>query len=369
MLIFALPTYAQTIDNPDLWGDVEPTAVPNPATIAVTGWSYAAGGQPADVASPYAPIDCANLLLPSANGGHFAHALGLDPVASYRNEAISTTVTGLVPDRGYRVRFEAAIVRHYGQSTGRWMVTLGAESKTAPVLALPGNPAQQAWVSQSVDFTAAAAIAALRFEALSDNNGVTVSPELDGSGACAYASVPSVAGLLVDGIEIIPDTDGDGFFDDEDPCPDQPGPDTDADGIGDRIEFESGTDACNADTDGDGLDDGDELERGTDPLTDDTDRDGLSDGPEVDSGCDPLVADTDGDGLSDADELALGRSCVDPYDDVLTGTTIADTAVETGDTGAKYSIRWSGGCAQTPSGLGAVGVLAWLAVARRSRRR
>jgi hypothetical protein len=101
-------------------------------------------------------------------------------------------------------------------------------------------------------------------------------------------------------------------------------PDTDADGLRDAVEDDTGvfldlghtgTDPLDFDTDGDGVGDGDELARSLDPHNADTDDDGLQDGVETDTGLfvdatstgtDPLVADTDGDAVEDGAEVAAG---------------------------------------------------------------
>ena len=82
-------------------------------------------------------------------------------------------------------------------------------------------------------------------------------------------------------------------------------PDTDGDGLSDRLERQLGTDPNNPDTDGDGLTDGQEyITFKTDPVKADTDGDGLSDGDEVRKyKTNPLKPDTDGDGLSDGEEI------------------------------------------------------------------
>ena len=131
-----------------------------------------------------------------------------------------------------------------------------------------------------------------------------------------------------------PDSDGDGLPDrleariGTDPA----NPDTDGDGISDGAELNAGTNprVSNADTDGDGFTDGQELAAGSDPANPasvpgrpaapapangaapaagdnaDADQDGLPDSREAELGTDPNNADTDGDGLSDGAEVGLG---------------------------------------------------------------
>ncbi|MEE2960902.1 MAG: hypothetical protein VYA34_09165 [Myxococcota bacterium] len=90
--------------------------------------------------------------------------------------------------------------------------------------------------------------------------------------------------------------------------------DYDNDGLPNVIEFNGGTEPCQADTDGDGLCDGSvlvsdcvgtEVGAKTQPTNPDSDGDGLSDGVEMtdDGNClDPNKSDTDGDGWKDGEE-------------------------------------------------------------------
>ena len=98
-------------------------------------------------------------------------------------------------------------------------------------------------------------------------------------------------------------------------------PDTDGDGLADRVERDiHGTDPYAADSDGDGADDGAEIAAGTDPLNTDSDGDGLSDGFEIAHGLDPVSAgdellDLDGDGLTNAEEQELETDPTNPDSD------------------------------------------------------
>ena len=107
--------------------------------------------------------------------------------------------------------------------------------------------------------------------------------------------------LLLHGVDIDRDSDGDGLTDANETTIHGTNPavaDSDSDGLsdGDEVLNES-TDPLNPDSDGDGLLDGTEVNiNGTDPLDDDSDDDGLSDGAEVNvHQSDPLVADPDAD--------------------------------------------------------------------------
>lgn len=105
-----------------------------------------------------------------------------------------------------------------------------------------------------------------------------------------------------------------------------PGIDLDTDGLTNQQEFRLGTNPKIPDTDADGLLDGVEsntgtwlsaANTGTDPLNPDTDGDGLLDGVETktgiyinasNTGTDPFKTDTDSDGLGDAREISLGTN-------------------------------------------------------------
>ncbi len=98
--------------------------------------------------------------------------------------------------------------------------------------------------------------------------------------------------------------------------------DADEDGLSNLAEFLAGTQPRNEDTDADGLQDGAETDTGTyvgpedagtDPLTADTDGDGLLDGAEVQQfGTSPLDKDSDDDGYGDGYEV---RYATNPADD------------------------------------------------------
>jgi hypothetical protein len=136
-------------------------------------------------------------------------------------------------------------------------------------------------------------------------------PAADPDGAVPSAGIPTVAD------DPGTDTDGDGLTDaQEAQVGSDPGViDTDADGIDDFSEVDTfGTDPLNIDTDGDDLADGDEQYIfSTDPLNADSDGDGLTDGDEVLTyGTDPFNPDSDGDGSSDAAEVEAGTDPLDP---------------------------------------------------------
>lgn len=100
-------------------------------------------------------------------------------------------------------------------------------------------------------------------------------------------------------------------------------PDTDADGLADAVETntgvflsvaDTGTDPNDPDTDDDGLADGAEVNTyGTNPLQTDTDGDGMPDKWEIDNGFNPLSAadaalDADSDGLTNLREFQSGTN-------------------------------------------------------------
>ncbi|MED5584898.1 MAG: PA14 domain-containing protein, partial [Verrucomicrobiota bacterium] len=108
--------------------------------------------------------------------------------------------------------------------------------------------------------------------------------------------------------------------------------DFDEDTLTDFDEFENGTDPTEEDTDADGLEDGVETntgsfvsvsDTGTDPLKADTDSDGLNDGAEVFThDTNPHIADGDGDGFSDGVEVNAGT---DPNnEDSVPGLVVVD---------------------------------------------
>jgi hypothetical protein len=96
------------------------------------------------------------------------------------------------------------------------------------------------------------------------------------------------------------------------------GPDTDGDGVTDRVEAGLGLSVARNDTDGDGLADGIEMyELGTDPHDADTDDDLLGDGAEVAAGTSPVMADTDGDTLDDPQEVQTSPLLPDTDKDLI----------------------------------------------------
>ena len=118
----------------------------------------------------------------------------------------------------------------------------------------------------------------------------------------------------LNGIQIIdaPDTDGDGISDrlelkyglNPNDASDAAG-DLDSDGLTNLQEAQLGLLLDVADWDQDGLLDGDEVAFGSDPWTPDADGDGLLDGDEFAVGSDPRNQDTDGDGYTDDYEFMV----------------------------------------------------------------
>lgn len=295
------------VPNPGLDGTA-PTEVPN--DLEALSWTFLG----TDLAAAGVPIDCDDTVLTaSPDGGTFAHA-----VAYYDNvdgvdvhHALRTEVSELQPGVRYKVVFDAAVVRHWGQSDGRWLVLLGEEILAGPILAAPStNPGQSDWETVEVfPFTATTEVATLAFAAVTVSNGATTSPALPG-GTCDYSSDPNATGLLLDGVRMYGDGDDDLLFDDEEALEgtDPEVADTDGDGLLDGAEVRRhGSDPRESDTDGDGLLDGDEITWGTGLRDPDSDDDGLSDGDEVHvHGTEPLDADTDGDGILDGTEVENG---------------------------------------------------------------
>ncbi|MEN0062319.1 MAG: MopE-related protein [Myxococcota bacterium] len=292
---------AQTLDNGDLEAAYTPGEVPNAAPISVPGWRFGDGADPlveAQVAAVGAPVYCVDVLTKESpsnldSGGlfrHFAHAEALNALPAFEtNEWLSTTVRDLDPNAAYRVRFEVSMVRHLGQQPGFWRVSFGPDTLDAPVVVrAKENPGQQDWWVQTLDpFVVGSAEAELRFEAVAVN---TANPTDTPPNDCDVEAIDGLTQLLIDGIRIIPDSDGDGIFDDEDPCPERGAPDDhDLDGLLDALETPEGygTDPCNPDTDQDGLTDGEEIALAAegngicpDPNQTSSDDDDLSDGEE-----------------------------------------------------------------------------------------
>jgi hypothetical protein len=100
--------------------------------------------------------------------------------------------------------------------------------------------------------------------------------------------------------------------------------DRDRDGVDNITEYNNCTHPNNPDTDGDGLSDKVETKTGifagatntgSDPRIADTDGDTLEDGTEVNThGSDPNKTDTDGDGFDDKQEIDLGSDPANPLD-------------------------------------------------------
>jgi MYXO-CTERM domain-containing protein len=259
LLLLGAPLAAgQTLSNGalDTTGPA-PTAVPN--DLAPDGWTALDG---ADLAAVGVPVDCANLLVsPSGNGGTFVKATARDVI----RQGLAANVAGIVVDVPYMVRFEAASLRHFGQSSGQWAVSFAGSTINSAVLPLPaGNPAQGAWQSVSVGpFLFAGSVAGdqpIAFRAQSNADGTVLSPRLPDP-PCDYPSQLAAADLLIDGIVVVADQDLDGLYTDE--------------------EATHGTSPTDSDSDDDGLADGAEIERNTDPLARDSDGDGFTDGQEV----------------------------------------------------------------------------------------
>lgn len=340
---------AQVVENPSLEPLGVVAEVPNPVELEVPGWTLGGtggAGVQAQVAAVGVEVYCDDVIVHDSSinvasgylDRHFVYAEAVNQLPiSESNEWVSTTVTGLTAGEAYLVRFEASCLRHVGQSPGYWQVTFDGSTQDSDILALPKTtPAQLVWVDRAVGpFVASGPSAQLTFEATSTGQDTGFLPV----NACGVGSGAGVAQLLLDGVQVVGDQDGDGVFDDEDPCPALAGPasDQDDDGLSDAIEGAYGTDPCNPDSDGDSWSDGDEVsmaldnEHGLacpDPTNEDSDGDGVLDADEAvaylvevipcdlgttevsnqptDTSSDPCHADTDGDGWNDATERAAG---------------------------------------------------------------
>lgn len=119
-----------------------------------------------------------------------------------------------------------------------------------------------------------------------------------------------------DDTDFEPDTDNDGLSDAEETAmgTDPNAFDTDADGLGDRLEVRGGTstDPNNADTDGDGLCDGPVAAEGCE-RGEDVNANGIVDAGETN----PRLADTDGGGANDGTERAIDTDPLNAVDDLL----------------------------------------------------
>ncbi len=152
-----------------------------------------------------------------------------------------------------------------------------------------------------------------------------------------------------------PDTDGDGFGDQQEiDDPDAPH-DSDGDGLIDALEpsgqdtdGDGDEDPFDPDDDGDGLPTADELELGTDPLNPDTDGGGLSDGDEVAGGTDPL--DPADDVAGDDDDVVLDDDDSAGSDDDDAGPDDDDLAIPDDDDGGLVGFSQTCDCEQATGG-------------------
>ena len=194
--------------------------------------------------------------------------------------------------------------------------------------------------------------------------GITVDSDNDGLNDLeeeALGTDPNNADSDGDGVN-----DGQEVADNTDPLQDcdsvngspLPASDCDADGLGNDMEANLGTDPNNADTDGDGLTDGEEVNLGTDPVTADSDGDGITDGQEVTNGTNPLddcdsnggtaleTSDCDDDGLTNAEENGRGT---DPFNADTDGDGISDSREINDGTNPTDACSSNGGT--TPDGI------------------
>ena len=136
--------------------------------------------------------------------------------------------------------------------------------------------------------------------------------------------------VVVNGFELVTDTDSDGDFvpNSADLHPGQNDGilDDDGDGLSNLREYHLGTSPTQADTDGDGLSDAVETNAGTFTSA-------------ADSGTSPFRADTDGDGANDGDEVAASSDPFDPASLPVVGP-IKVLAATLNPTTNEYTIQW-----------------------------
>ena len=163
----------------------------------------------------------------------------------------------------------------------------------------------QSTMSQHLNGSEAGLIGYWQFEILEDLG-------VGGDGADDFRDL-SGNGNHADLLDLSIDTDGDGltdFLENNSPCLDPNGADTDDDGIMDGSEdanlngvVDTGeTDPCNRDTDGDGIQDGTELGLTQSDVTSATDLDVFQPDTDPTTFTDPINPDTDGDGAYDGEE-------------------------------------------------------------------
>ncbi len=136
--------------------------------------------------------------------------------------------------------------------------------------------------------------------------------------------------VVVNGFELVSDTDSDGDF------------------VPNSADLHPGQNDGNLDDDGDGLSNLREYHLGTNPTLPDTDGDGLSDAAETnsgtftsadDSGTNPFQADTDSDGANDGDEVAASSNPFDPASLPVVGP-IKVLAATLNPATNEYTIQW-----------------------------
>ena len=134
----------------------------------------------------------------SPDGGNYIAAdgaFGVDP--------ISQTVNGLVIGNEYEVSFWWAAAQQFGYNgatTEQWTVSLGDQTQSTSVYALPEH-SFSGWMRETMTFTATSTSALLSFLAVGTPEGLPPFALLDGvslqATAVPEASTPLIAGAIV----------------------------------------------------------------------------------------------------------------------------------------------------------------------------
>ncbi|BDI31950.1 hypothetical protein CCAX7_40010 [Capsulimonas corticalis] len=135
----------------------------------------------------------ANGLTASPTGGNYVGADG-----AYNVGAITQNITGLKAGHTYAVGFDWAAAQQYGytgDTTDKWTVSLGGDSHTTSITALPSHDFS-GWKHQTFNFTATSGSEVLSFLATGTPNGVPPFALLDGVTLTAVPEPSSLAAMF-----------------------------------------------------------------------------------------------------------------------------------------------------------------------------